>query len=252
MKKSEETNQPDQKPGRTLPGAAKLVPDSAGNARPVGYASGDGSVGPASARSHGAKSIFPPTPESPPEREKSHTDFLTRTQWWASAALPQIDRSSPVRESPAALAASATASVEQLANRVLEAVAELRRLQPDSMSVLIKPDPHTELHLHLQLQNGAVEIEAKVQRGDFPGLSLQWAQLQQNLATQGIRLSGLQDTVPPSLATPEWTGGSSHQRREQETPPGHSEAAPLMPPNVIAEENPSPDRPRSRTWESWA
>lgn len=145
---------------------------------------------------------------------------------------------------------------EHLETRLTNIVAELKRLKPDSMSVLLKPDGQTELHLHLQINDGRVDVEARIQRGDAAALGAQWAQLQHHLSAQGIRLGALQPMPTPPPASPDWTGGFPQQHREQHQWAGAEvsprELAAAAPAERRAPKSRSSHGPGKRTWESWA
>jgi hypothetical protein len=89
-------------------------------------------------------------------------------------------------------------ALETLRVRIHHGAGELRAAGLGSMSVVLRPNPETEMQLRLTLSNGQIEIDARMQRGDFTGLNAQWGQLQHTLSVQGIRLNPLDagETVP--------------------------------------------------------
>jgi hypothetical protein len=146
----------------------------------------------------------------------------------------------------------------QLEHRLTGLVAELRRLKADSMLVVVKPDTRSELHLDLKLQDGRVKIDVRIQRGDVAGLSAHWAQLQENLAGQGIRLGSLPHVSSSNPAGPDWTGGSAQPQSQQHRPSTLPDV-----PEPGSQRGPAPSgvgrgkaRPAilagGRSWESWA
>jgi hypothetical protein len=103
--------------------------------------------------------------------------------------------------------AGAVRTAEQVLQNLTREVAQFKRYNAESMAVVLKPDAHTEIFLHLVTRNGQIEIQARFERGDFTSLSGQWAQLQQTLSQQGVRLGNLQEGFhQPSSQPP--TGGS--------------------------------------------
>jgi hypothetical protein len=137
------------------------------------------------------------------------------------------------------------------------AIAELKRLQPDSMSVVLRPDEKTEVHLHLQLVDGAVEVEAHLQRGDPGALGAEWVQLQQNLSTQGVRLSSLQENSPSQGSLPGGglpQGGQRDKAPEPEGAPTHRAgvSSPSRPAGPPARPSSPPPAGPGRAWETWA
>jgi hypothetical protein len=99
------------------------------------------------------------------------------------------------------------------------ATATSKRINAESMAVVLKPDSQTEIFLHLATRNGQIEIQARFERGDFAGLSGHWAQLQQTLAQQGVRLSHLQENfnqTPSNGGQPEWGHGQLNQEQRRQ------------------------------------
>lgn len=106
-----------------------------------------------------------------------------------------------------AASAGAVRTAEQVLQNLTREVAQFKRYNAESMAVVLKPDANTEIFLHLVTRNGQIDIQARFERGDFTSLSGQWAQLQQTLAQQGVRLSNLQEGFhQPSSQSP--AGGS--------------------------------------------
>jgi hypothetical protein len=180
----------------------------------------------------------------------------------AEAIQPDLSRPAFLRRSEGSVATveaprtESAPAVNALEHEILTRVAELRRLRPDSMSMLLRPDPQTEVHLHLQLQDGVVEIEAKLQRGVWGLLSPQWEQLQQNLSGQGVRLSALSETSTPDFSGRNGAGSFPQQsaRRQQQEESQRPEwpwrpADPAVSPVVAQEKG---NGPPSRASEWWA
>jgi hypothetical protein len=148
--------------------------------------------------------------------------------------------------------------VSTLEHEILTRVAELRRLRPDSMSMLLRPDAQTEVHLHLQLQGGVVEIEAKLQRGEWSVLGAQWEHLQQSLSGQGIRLSALIETSTADSGARHGTTDFQQQstpRRQQQPEESSGAEFPLRPPSSLGSLAAAKEKksgPTSRSSEWWA
>ena len=94
---------------------------------------------------------------------------------------------------PGAVEEKRPAIVEQVQEKVTSCVMHLKLMHADSMSVVLTPDGQIELSLRLQAQEGGVDVQAQVRRGDRGNLTAHWGQLQQNLSAQGIRLNALQE-----------------------------------------------------------
>jgi len=79
--------------------------------------------------------------------------------------------------------------VERLVQSTLEGVTQVRQRGTDSVSVVLQPDPNTELMLQVQYRDGAMTAELSLGRGDRGLLDLHWDELQRRLSEQGIQLS---------------------------------------------------------------
>jgi hypothetical protein len=116
---------------------------------------------------------------------------------------------------------SAVRTAEQLLQNMTREVAQFKRFNAESMAVVLKPDAHTEIFLHLASRNGQMEIQARFERGDFASLNGQWNQLQQTLSQQGVRLSNLQEGFqPPSQQSgggTDWGQGQMHQGQQRQS-----------------------------------
>jgi hypothetical protein len=79
----------------------------------------------------------------------------------------------------------------------------------DSLTVVIKPAPGTELSLELRQHADGVEMRATLTRGDHQFLSQNWPDLQQRLEQRGIKLASLGGDTSFS------TNDNSHYRQQQ-------------------------------------
>lgn len=61
----------------------------------------------------------------------------------------------------------------------------------ETISMILRPDAHTQLKLELRHEGAAYQAEVRVERGDAALLGADWAQLQSRLEDRGIRLSPL-------------------------------------------------------------
>lgn len=123
-----------------------------------------------------------------------------------AGVLPAAAVELPVPETPSATPTQSSAppppNVEAVHARIVNAVASLKQLKPDTIAVRLTPDADTVLRLRLQMHQGQVTVHAQLERGDFAGLSVHWAQLQQRLGAQGIQLSQLQPASVSPVAQP--------------------------------------------------
>ncbi|GEM_PF-2504022 len=107
---------------------------------------------------------------------------------------------------------------EQLILSLTREVMQFKNFKSDSMAVVLKPDKNTEIFLHLAMRNGAVEVQARFDRGDFAAVNSQWAQLQQTMQQQGVKLGSLQESLEQQLPNPKgdlsWGHGNNQSQRD--------------------------------------
>jgi len=87
----------------------------------------------------------------------------------------------------------APSRVERLTHAMLETVAQVRRVGPESIAVVLKPDAGTELLLRVEMRDGALSAQLQFGRGDRAFLDRHWDDLQKRLAEQGVQLSRGED-----------------------------------------------------------
>jgi hypothetical protein len=114
-------------------------------------------------------------------------------------------------------ASAAQAAPADAAHRSVEnAIAGFQRAAGGAVSMVLSPDQNTQLLLHVKMQQGHLQAQVVVQRGDFTTLRGDWGQLQGKLAGQGVRLAPLASS---SGNSPTFTGGNhSAAQREREVP----------------------------------
>jgi len=159
--------------------------------------------------------------------------------------------------------APATKSVltsEQLFFQISKQAVALKHFNADSMAVVLKPDSETAIFLHLQLQNGQVEVHARFERGDYQALQAGWAQLRESLASQGIRLSPLHNSLSnDSTIAGQTSGNVGSGKRERYSDPQTPDRADSMSevfagPRTEVGRRPISQSPvgQKRQWEHWA
>ena len=151
------------------------------------------------------------------------------------------------------------ARLGRLQQQIEQCLVELRRSRADAVTVVIKPDAATELSVIVHLHQGQIEVDAQCRRGDCAAWLAHWAQLQQTLAPQGVRLGGLQDFTQPSVPDSSLITGGFHHSSDPDSPPWQSPAQPTeRAPIKLKDHRPSPPQPvrltarGARHWESWA
>jgi hypothetical protein len=149
-------------------------------------------------------------------------------------ATPQVAEVSAVRPLPASAPVRLT-FVEIVAYGVAETAVEFKKLGAQSMAVLLKPDAQTELYLTLQMQEGRIQISARLDAGDAETFQAHWSELQQALARQGVDLSDLDGQsmrnrfVPRSANWFEMPRGQQPPHHRQQPPPDQTPALPAPP-----------------------
>lgn len=141
------------------------------------------------------------------------------TDWLMGRPVSTVDRPNP--ELPHPMSREQTDRVEQISHLLSRESALVKQHNGDSMAVILRPDPHTELFVHLTKNNGHVEVLVRCERGDFQQLNQLWTQLQESLVPQRVRLSPLQETggdsshAPFSYSGEPTANGGEQQPRRQ-------------------------------------
>ena len=127
--------------------------------------------------------------------------------------------------------ASPTVPAEGIRRAIENAAAALRRTDASSLSLVLTPDSNTQLALHVELQQGRLDVRVVLERGDFAALGTEWSQLQSRFAEQGVRLAPLVSgagTGDGLAGEPSFSQGRSRQESSLEDWPipglGKSEA----------------------------
>ncbi|MBL9167221.1 MAG: hypothetical protein JNN07_05735 [Verrucomicrobiales bacterium] len=90
-------------------------------------------------------------------------------------------------------------SIEVLRNEILTRVVEFGDENPTSMTVVLRPDQGTELTVHLKSNDGRIEVQVRVEKGDDRAYRSSWDSLQQSLSQRGVSLAGLESAATPTL-----------------------------------------------------
>jgi hypothetical protein len=149
-----------------------------------------------------------------------------------------------------AVSAPVAAPIEkEIQSRVLE----FRRLNAESMSVVMRPDANTEIQLSLRLIGDQVEVFAHWTRGDASLVQSHWSQMQESLASQGIRLAAMSEAPSSSGFGQSLSNGFQQAGQQPESPEQRFDWEPLTAAPGAARPS-SRTRPRSNQplLESWA
>ena len=94
-------------------------------------------------------------------------------------------------------AAQADALMDRLERSITREVVTVRQLNVDSMTVVLRPDPRSEIVLSLRQHNGQVEASARCGPATFQALNRDWSGLQEALAQMNVRLLPLEKSPGP-------------------------------------------------------
>ncbi|MBI3416270.1 MAG: hypothetical protein HY043_13330 [Verrucomicrobia bacterium] len=169
----------------------------------------------------------------------------------------------PERLTPLAEARGAglwPASADPLAAQISKQAIALKHFNAESMAVVLKPDSATSVFLHLRLNDGAVEVQARFERGDYASLNAGWGQVQQALSVQGIRLGPLLEptgnhstsTSPATFGQMAEGGGEKQSPRNAPVEALWENALPRRSSKTAARRSAQPALAGSKNWESWA
>lgn len=156
-----------------------------------------------------------------------------------------------------------TVESTRLVETIRTEVTNLRQRGETNMTVVLRPDSGTQISLNVSIaQDGSVHAQARCERGNFDALNAQWPQLQQTLATHGIRIADLSNQNHPQQQHQSGAenfysfdrGQNSSQREGREVlnfeeqfnvSRGKGSAA-------KTQHQPTPAAPTPRHWQSWA
>jgi hypothetical protein len=144
-------------------------------------------------------------------------------------------------------------SVDAVHRAIDSGVAQLKKIDKETLSVVLKPDENTQLTLHLKLRQGQVEALVFLNSGDSSALNAEWSQMQERLAQQGVRLA-------PLVAVRDQASLSTGQNGRNFDSPERDNEKTVPRFDTSALSNRATSSPRSRVtqtlkpagWESWA
>jgi hypothetical protein len=166
------------------------------------------------------------------------------------SAMPGMAGDMATAEGLAHGTAANPARLARVATEIQEMAVELLHFKADSMSVLIRPDAETALHLRLMVIAGRVYAEARLQSGDGAWLQSSWGDLQRVLADHNIVIEPLKYSSFHPQA-----GHWGADRPPQRSPENSALEEPPAPRAVLTPlaGNPPPKKRRAPTgWEWWA
>jgi hypothetical protein len=143
-------------------------------------------------------------------------------------------------------------SLERTHDLVALHAVRLKESGSDTMRIVLEPGDGTNLSLELRRQNGGIEAQAMLHRGDFRYLSSHWAELQQRLEPRGVHLAALESS-PHSAADHSHSNShrSKHQSPDEKSGSAFSEFA--FAGSMTESPASRPARRKSHQgWETWA
>jgi len=161
-------------------------------------------------------------------------------------------------KSPIAKSGSAR-TVPELAGEIALHAGQVRDLKLDSMMVVLRADSDTQIAVQLVRVADVIEVKARIERGDLPGLTNRWSELQQSLAAQGIRLHDFESKPRQTTHFEQNTSNSNAQdeagrqpREQARRQAGGETSAEPMPARRTSSSRTIKSGTRAGTWELWA
>lgn len=177
-------------------------------------------------------------------------DFLPPTPGEFEAAAPSLI--TPARSLDAAHAVET----------IRAEAAQLRQWGDSTVSIVLKPENSAPLQVEVSVaSDGSIHAHARCEASDFDALSSQWTQLQQSLATHGIRMTDLSpqnhfNQQSSSSAFENFGRGENQQqqqRQDQSAPTFEEELADTRQRFAPQKQTFNPTTAAaSRRWQSWA
>jgi len=92
---------------------------------------------------------------------------------------------------PSELTPVHTSSVDSVIETIHNHVQFLRYTGNERLELVFRPDKDTQLFIQVAKVNGQIQVQARWDRGELNQVTAHWSQVQQSLATQGIRVEPL-------------------------------------------------------------
>lgn len=154
---------------------------------------------------------------------------------------------------------SGARTIPELAGEIALHAGQVRDLKLDSMMVVLRADSDTQIAVQLVRVADVIEVKARIERGDLPGLTNRWSELQQSLAVQGIRLHDF-ESKPRQNSHFEQNASNSNAQDEAGRQPreqarrqaGGETSAEPMPARRTSSIRTIKSGTRAGTWELWA
>jgi hypothetical protein len=150
--------------------------------------------------------------------------------------------------------------IDRLSRSLSREIVFINKSDLASLSVVIRPDPRTELSVQFHRRNGEIEATIRCDRGNQELWQQHWPELQSLLADKSVRLLPLEEPRPTPLdrtLTDNPDTSSHSEKRSQPDLPEHPAAANRWP---ITDSGNRPDlepmahstRLQHNGWETWA
>lgn len=187
-----------------------------------------------------------------PNGHRGETATATCTSLAPLTTAPEINRTSNLSELRfVEVAESQQRILDHAGEMVMGHSLRMRMDGTESLQVVIKPGAGVALGLELQQHGQRIEVQATLQSGDFNQLNQHWAELQQRLEAQGVRLAPLLAGEAPfhTGANGGDTPQQKHKSSEDVAPRWLIEIPAATAPTNTAHQ---PATPAVRGWETWA
>lgn len=203
------------------------------------------------------KQVLPP----PSEHLTAPAAGQSQNSYPQAVAASVASSDAPAKMISTAISSSSTISpssaqtVERTQDLVAMQIVQMRDSGADSLRVVIKPDAGLQLSLQLQQHDGGIDVQARVDHGDYNLLNQHWGELQQQFEARGIR-------VAPLSTAEHFSGGGGegfHQPSRSHGQLSEEDAAPTPTgahapgyPSLATATSASASTTSSRRWETWA
>jgi hypothetical protein len=119
-------------------------------------------------------------------------------------------------DAPLDVAPAKAIDMTSVVEKIRTEVTNLRQRGGEAMTVTLRPDGATQLHLEVTVaRDGSVHAVARCERGDFQSINAQWPELQQSLAAHGIRMTELSNGNGHGAGAGSQSGAEAFQNFER-------------------------------------
>jgi hypothetical protein len=194
------------------------------------------------------RAILPTPSPSPGPLATAIDASATTSDATAKTTSTVMANGSPISSSPAQL-------VARTQDLMAMQVVYLNQSGADSLRVVIRPDANLQLSLQLQQHDGGIDVQVRMDQGDYTSLNQHWAALQQHFELRGIRVAPLTTEASFSGGGGEGFRQSSQSHGQFSEEEAHLATSGVLSPGYLATTtaaSASASTPLSERWETWA